>query len=91
MYFGNYFVGKKFCAKKFSRLKPYREILHFEGIHFRGRDNSLNFTGINFRGYGYVKKEVEKIFLFKKICCDDYEENLSVLENKVISVITIMY
>ena len=29
------------------------------------------------------------MFLFKKICWNDYEANLLVLENKIISIITI--
>ena len=37
------------------------------------------------------KRKWKKIFLYRTICWNDYEANVLVLENKIISVIIIIY
>ena len=37
------------------------------------------------------KRKWKKIFLYRTICRNDYEANVLVLENKIISVIIIIY
>ena len=83
----------KFRGEKFSRLKPFREIFRFRGNLF---SRMWQFHKI-LRELIFVNTDIgkkgkrKKIFLFKKICWNDYVAKLLVLENKIISIIKIIY